>query len=86
MPNAVGTYDCEDDSINAYINFGFTEDNLPVLWDTEQDGGAGCTITVTKAADAVGDTIEGTFAGTLGDGDGAGHAASAGSFRLVRLQ
>lgn len=86
MPNAVGRYDCDDDGINAYINFGFTEENLPVLWDTEQSGGAGCTIVVTKAAPAVGDTIEGTFEGTLGDGQGNGNRAGNGSFQIVRVE
>jgi|GEM_PF-4175203 len=86
VPNAEGTYACDDESINAYLNFGFTDDNLPVLWDTEQSGGAGCYIIVTKAAPAVGDTIEGTFSGTLGDGSGTGHDATSGSFRIVRAQ
>ncbi len=87
VPNEVGSHSCEDDAINAYINFGFTdENNLPVLWDTESDGGAGCTITVTKAAPAIGDTIEGTFEGTLGDGQGNAHTASEGRFEIVRMQ
>ena len=57
-----------------------------MLWDTEQDGGDGCIISVSKAAPAVGDTIEGSFSGTLGDGNGSGHAASDGSFSIVRVQ
>ena len=87
VPNEVGTHSCDNDAINAYINFGFTdENNLPVLWDTESDGGAGCSITVTKAAPAVGDTIEGTFEGTLGDALGNGHQASEGQFVIVRME
>jgi len=86
VPNEAGTYSCEDASINAYLNFGFTEANLPVLWDTEKSGGADCIISITKAAPAVGDTIEGTFGGTLGDGSGTGHDATEGSFSIVRVQ
>lgn len=87
VPNEVGVHACDDQAINAYINFGFTDDNdLPVLWDTESDGGAGCSITVTKAAPAVGDKLEGTFEGIVGDGLGNGYTVGDGKFEIVRLE
>jgi hypothetical protein len=84
MPRAVGQYTCKTAPWPSFINYGFTQDNLPVLWDTEQSGGNDCSITVTKAATGRGDTIEGTFSGVVGDGKGNGHNVTNGSFK-VRL-
>ena len=85
LPNAVGTYTCEGTAIPTFLNYAFVDtDGSTVLWDTEQSGGADCTVTVERAAPEVGDVIEGTFSGVLGDGLGNGHMVTGGSFRIRR--
>lgn len=87
VPNVLGSHSCEDKGKDVYINYGFNMGSTPVLWDTKVKGGGACTITVTKTAAAVGDTIEGTFVGTLGDGNAASpgsHPVESGSFKVPR--
>ena len=86
LPTTAGTFTCKTAPSPTYINFGFTENNLPVLWDTEQKGADDCTITIAKAATASGETTEGTFSGVVGDGKGASHAITNGSFMIKRTK
>jgi hypothetical protein len=86
IPTQTGTFTCKTSPVPTYINYGFTQDNLPVLWDTEQSGGNDCTITITKAATAPREVTEGTFSGVLGDGKAGGHNVTNGTFRIRRGQ
>ena len=86
IPRAAGTYTCKTAPVPTYLNYGFTRDNLPVLWDTEQTGGNDCSVTITKAATGRGDTIEGTFSGVVGDGAGGAHPVTKGAFKIRLTQ
>lgn len=86
IPTQTGTFACKTSPVPTYINYGFTQDDLPVLWDTEQSGGNDCSITITKAATAPRELTEGTFSGVLGDGNGGSHNVTNGSFKIRRGQ
>jgi len=57
VPNSVGTSDCPPTWLALF------EINSPII--CSEGPGAGCSVTVTKPAAAVGDVVEGTFTATL---------------------
>jgi hypothetical protein len=60
MNNSVGTTDCSSAYVELGDNFG---DTRPVVISTSP--GATCSVTVTAAAPAIGDVLEGTFSMTV---------------------
>lgn len=81
MPNSVGTAACgQNGAIYTWVALG-------AGWRRSDYPGGTCSVTVTAAAPAVGDVVEGTFTATLAaptpDG-GALLAVTNGAFRVLR--
>jgi hypothetical protein len=83
MDNRVGTTDCPSAFVELADNFG---DAPPGLISNVPD--ASCSVTVTAAAPAIGDVLEGTFIATVPTVPpafpAAVHQVSNGAFRVTR--